>query len=182
MAKRLMVLAALLVLALSADAVVTRAQHHDGGRTVIRPASFTIPAGQCPQLPKNLVVTGTGVERLTIKMDSGDEGDADDDDIGDGDPGDGAKFSRLSKIAGMATDSLGGRYTFVYENRFKTPIPGSGIMTDSFRLTGKGAANGLFAAFKARVTVDSTFDFDTFNVLDFQIIRHVGDSEHCDPL
>jgi hypothetical protein len=184
MLKRLMVAAALMVLALSAGAAAARAHDDDSAQTVVRPRSFTIPKGQCSQLPADLVVQGQGIERLTTKIDNGDEadrhdGDADDDDEGEGNENEGGvTLSISSRITGTATDNHGGTYTFVYQNRLhKTPIPGSGIDTDSFKLKGTGAASGMFTFFRARVTFDSNFNF-----VGFEILEQVGDPFHCDPL
>ena len=74
--ERLVVATALIVLALSAGAGTVCA--HDKGekseQTVIKSRSFTIPLGQCSQLPGDLVVEGLGLERTRTEIDSGKSG------------------------------------------------------------------------------------------------------------
>ena len=88
-------------------------------------------------------------------------------------------FSLLSTITGTATDNLGGTYSFSYQQRFKqpSPIPGSGILTDNFKLAGTGAADGMSTFFRARVTLDSGA-----NPVGFELLEQTGDPAHCDPL
>jgi hypothetical protein len=181
MVKRLMVAAAVAVLVVSAGVVAVRADD-DGGKkdTVVRPRTFTIAKGQCPALPGNLEIHGQGIERTKTKITIGDgdedDADADDDEDGDENPG-GVTFSISTRITGTATDNLGGRYKFSYRLRVKSPIPGTGIAIDTFKLTGTGAANGLSTFFRASVTFDSNI-----NVIGFEFLDTAGDPLHCDPL
>jgi hypothetical protein len=174
MFKRLMVPAALVVLALLAGAAATVA-HENSEQTVIKPREFTIPKGQCPQLPPDLEVKGLGLERTQTVVESADEGGKHE---GDDDEGR-IIYNLSSRITGTATDNLGGSYTFSYQLRFKkpTPIPGSGIVIDNFKLTGTGAADGMSTFFRARVTLDSAS-----NPIGFELLDQVGDPFHCDPL
>jgi hypothetical protein len=172
--KRLMVAAALMVLGPLAGAGAALA-HEKSEQTVIKSREFTIPKGQCSQLPADLEVKGLGLERTTTVVESADgggkhEGDADDGRI---------TFSLLSRITGIATDNLGGKYTFNYLLRFRkpAPIPGSGIAIDTFKLTGTGAADGMSTFFRARVTFDSGS-----NPIAFEILEEAGQPFGCDPL
>jgi hypothetical protein len=175
--RRRMVAAALTVLVLSAGAATVRA--HDTSRqseqTVIRSREFTIPKGQCQQMPADLEVKGLGLERTTTVVESAHEGGKHADDGEDGR----ITYSLVSTITGTATDSRGGAYTFSYRLRFTkpSPIPGSGIITDNFKLTGTGAADGVSTFFRARVTLDSGA-----NPVGFEILEQTGDPFHCDPL
>jgi len=177
MRPRVVVATALMALALSAGAGPLGA--HDTSerseQTVIKSREFTIPKGQCSQLPANLEVKGLGLERTTTVVESADErvkraGARDESRI---------TYSLSSTITGTATDNLGGTYTFSYQLRFKRPslIPGSGIATDNFKLTGTGAADGMSTFFRARVTFDSGA-----NPIGFEILEQTGDPFHCDPL
>lgn len=141
-------------------------------QTVIKSRSFTIPKGQCPRLPANLEVQGLGLERSTTVIQSG-EGDA-----GDGETA-GLRGSFVTRISGTATDNLGGSYTFSYQLSSKRPIPipGSGIVVDTFTLKGTGVANGLSTFFRARVTFDSGFNF-----VSGEILEQSGTPFGCDPL
>jgi hypothetical protein len=177
MRARVVVATALLALALAAGAGPLGA--HDGGemseQTIIKSREFTIPKGQCSQLPADVEVKGLGLERTTTIVESAGErvkhaGERDEGRI---------TYSLSSTITGTATDNLGGTYTFSYQLRFKTPslIPGSGIATDNFKLTGTGAADGMSTFFRARVTFDSGA-----NPVGFEILEQTGDPFHCDPL
>jgi hypothetical protein len=165
---------ALMTLALSAGAGPLGA--HDTSekseQTVIKSREFTIPKGQCSQLPANVEVKGLGLERTTTVVESAAQGDKVHGD-------EGVTYSLSSRITGTATDNFGGSYTFTYQLRFKNPsrIPGSGIATDHFRLTGTGAADGMSTFFRARVTFDSGA-----NPVGFEILEQTGDPFHCDPL
>jgi hypothetical protein len=174
--KRRAVAVAFAVLALSAGAATVRA--HDKSdkseQTVIKSRDFTIPKGQCSQLPADLEVKGLGLERTTTVIESADDGGK----HAGGDQ-DRITYSLLSTITGSASDNLGGTYTFSYQLRFKKPslIPGSAIATDNFRLTGAGAADGMSTFFRVRVTLDSGA-----NPVGFELLEQTGDPFHCDPL
>jgi hypothetical protein len=156
-------------LALSAGMATASAQEdkEKSEQTVIKSRTFTIPRGQCPHLPADLTVEGLGLERTkTIVRERG------------GDERPGALHASLSStITGTATDNAGGTYTFTYNLRVDSPIPGSGIAVDVFTLTGRGRANGLSTAFRAKVTFDSGF-----NPIAFELLQASGDPFQCDPL
>ncbi len=141
-------------------------------QTVIQSRTFTIPAGRCPQLPANAEVRGLGVERTTTTIEGAE-------DRGEDRGKTGLRGSVLSRISGAATDNLGGTYTFSYQLKYSSPIPGTGIVTDTFRLTGNGVANGMSTFFKATVDFDSGFNplFETFHLLE-----QSADPFVCDPL
>jgi hypothetical protein len=71
-------------------------------------------------------------------------------------------------VTGTATDNFGGKYTFSYEFHFKkpAPLPGSGVVVDTFKLTGTGAADGLSTFFTARATFDSASNFTGVEILE----------------
>ena len=168
---RFTVTAALAAAAMAAGSTMVRAHDNGAGgdrsersqQTVIVSRAFTIPKGQCSQLPADVEVQGLGLERTTTVAEEIDGR---------------LHYSRLSTISGTATDNFGGQYTFVYHNRLaNAPIPGSGIDIDTFKLTGKGAANGMSTFFRAKVTLDSGA-----NPIGFEILEQNGDPFHCDPL
>ena len=144
-------------------------------QTVIKSREFTIPMGQCSQLPADLEVKGQGLERTATVVESADEGGKHE---GGGDEGR-ITYNLLSRITGTATDNRGGRYTFSYLLRLKKPIPipGVGIVIDTFKLTGTGAADGMSTFFRVRVTFDSGA-----NPVAFELLEQTGDPFQCDPL
>ena len=168
---------ALMVLGLSAGAgaVLAHEKAERSEQTVIKSREFTIPKGQCSQLPADLEVKGLGLERTTTVVESAEERGKHDGDDNEGR----ITYSLLSTITGTATDNLGGSYTFSYQLRFKKPtlIPGSGIATDNFRLRGTGTADGMSTFFRVRVTLDSGA-----NPVAFELLEQTGDPFHCDPL
>ena len=225
MFRRLLVTAAFMTLLVSAGATAALAAESEV--TTVRPIEFTIPAGQCPNLPADLSVSGQGTERTTTEIevrdaDGDDDGDRDgrrgkdrdEDEDGDrngnrngdrnGDRGRdrdededevrATEFTVFTIITGTATDNQGGSYRFSYHNRVEGSAPGTGVMTDHFRLTGQGRANGLFSAFKANLTFAPLGDpIDTsaiFNAITgFEFVFAVGDpfnpatnASICDPL
>ena len=172
--KQLAVATVLVVLAVLAGHSTVLAEGTDerSERTVIKSRSFTIPKGQCPRLPANVEVQGLGLERTTTVIQ---RGDGEDEDGG----GAGLRGSFLTRISGTATDNLGGTYTFSYQlaSRKPIPIPGSGIVVDTFTLKGTGVANGLSTFFRARATFDSGFNF-----VGGEILEQSGTPFGCDPL
>jgi hypothetical protein len=172
MFKRMLGAATLVAVVLFASAGATLA-NDEGERstqTVIRSRTFTIPKGQCSQLPADVEINGLGLERATTQIEGRDEEDG----------RVSLRGSLLWRISGTATDNLGGHYTFSYQLKLgrPAPIPGSGIVTDSFRLTGTGVANGLSTFFRVRVTFDSGF-----NPIAFEVLEQSGNPfGGCDPL
>ena len=165
---RFMTAAALAAAAAAAGTTMVQAHDNDSPgersrQTVIVSRAFTIAKGQCSQLPADVEVQGLGLERTTTVAEEVDGR---------------LTYSRLSTITGTATDNFGGRYAFEYHNRLRNaPIPGSGIDVDTFKLTGKGPANGMSTFFRAKVTLDSGA-----NPIGFEILEQNGDPFHCDPL
>lgn len=172
--KRLMAAAALMVLVPLAGAAGALAREKSE-QTVIKSREFTIPKGQCSQLPADLELKGLGLERTTTVVESADQGGRHEGDDDDGR----ITYSLLSRITGTATDNFGGRYTFSYELRLKKPIPlpGTGIIIDTFELKGTGAADGMSTFFRARVTFDSGA-----NPIAFELLEQTGQPFGCDPL
>jgi hypothetical protein len=168
MLERFTAVATLTAVAVAAGTTMVHAHGSDqrgetSRQTVIVSRTFTIAKGQCSQLPADVEVQGLGLERTTTVAEEVDGR---------------LTYSRLSTITGTATDNFGGKYSFEYHNRLRNaPIPGSGIDVDTFKLTGKGAANGVATFFRARVTLDSGA-----NPIGFEILEQSGDPFHCDPL
>jgi hypothetical protein len=172
MLRHLRTTAAFTVCALMAGAGIAVANEHNE-QTVIRSRDFTIPSGQCPQLDAGLELKGLGLEQSITVVDS-DQGDKPQRD------GEQRLFYRLSStITGTATDNLGGTYTFAYKLQIKKPVslPGTGIVTDTFKLSGTGPADGMSTFIRAKVTLDSGA-----NPIAFEILEQSGDPFQCDPL
>jgi hypothetical protein len=176
MIKRLMCAAALTVLGPASwqAAVFAHEAGEHSEQTVIKSRTFTVPAGQCPQLPANVSVQGLGLERTTTTIDGGGDKGEDRGSVG-------LRGNLLTRISGTATDSLGGTYTFSYQLSFKRPIsiPGTATVIDTFKLTGNGVANGMSTFFRATVNLDSGFN-PIFATL--RILEQSGDPFVCDPL
>ena len=172
---KVVIASALMVLGLSAGAgaVLAHERGEESEQTVIKSREFTIPKGQCSQLPADLEVKGLGLERTRTVVESANE-----DGRREGHEGR-ITYSMSSRITGTATDSRGGTYTFSYQLRLTKPIPipGSGIVTDTFTLTGTGAADGMSTFFRVKVTFDSGA-----NAVGFELLEQAGDPFHCDPL
>jgi hypothetical protein len=165
MRKQFMVAAACIALALSTGAANAHEKGDESEQTVIQSRKFTIAKGQCSQLPANLEVKGVGLERTKTVV---------------GEDESGVTYSLSSTITGTATDNFDGKYTFRYQLRLKKPIPlpGVGIVIDTFQLTGTGAANGMSTFFRVRVTFDAGA-----NPTDFVILEQSGNPfGGCDPL
>jgi hypothetical protein len=92
------------------------------------PASFTIPADQCPELPAGVSVEGSGESVAIVNART----------LADGT----MVVSINNLIKGDAIDSNGGAHKFVYHNSSTQTILPSGFttisMNDSFVLTGPG--------------------------------------------
>ena len=144
-----------------------------GGATIeVFPVTFTIPDGQCPNLPVGTTVEGEGTMRsVTIERTRADV----------------TTIINSSHAIGTATDQDGNSYRFAYSNEFRAsnspddPATFSGRMTDHFSLSGPGPArlsNGFVA--------DFTTDFVAFA---FDPLQQHGDpitfpegAAVCDPL
>ena len=92
------------------------------------PAGFTIPAGQCPLLPADVSVQGSGESTAIVNSRT---------------LPDGSVVVRINNlIKGDAVDSNGGTHKFVYHNSSTQTILPDGFttisMNDSFELTGPG--------------------------------------------
>ena len=167
MSKRLMGSVAVLLVALSAvgGSVSARDDSDESAQTVIQSRKFTIAKGQCSQLPGGLELQGVGLERTKTVVEDEDGS---------------VTYFLSSTITGTATDNAGGTYTFRYQLQFRKPVqlPGSAIVTDTFNLTGTGAASGLSTLFRARVTLDAGA-----NPIAFAVLEQSGNPfGGCDPL
>lgn len=151
----------LLVLALAVGGLslaATTALAAGGPPAQVSPVQFTIPAGQCPDLPADLVLTGRGVSRTTTTVD-------------------GNQFQVVTEVTGRAKDNQGGHYQFDYHNALTGSLGGSGTMTDHFSVTGTGLAAGLFSSFAADLTFDANGE-----ILTFDVTSAIGNFELCDPI
>lgn len=172
MVTQMRIAAGFAVCVLVAGAGIALANEHVE-QTIIRSRDFTIPSGQCPQLDAGLELKGLGLER-TITVVESDQGNKPQHN------GEEKLFYRLSStITGTATDNLGGTYAFAYSLQIRRPVsvPGTGIVTDTFKLSGTGAADGMSTFIRAKVTLDSGA-----NPIAFEILDQSGDPFQCDPL
>jgi hypothetical protein len=130
------------------------------------PVSFTLPAGQCPDLPATLSVSGTGtaIIREHTSVDTAGR----------------VHFHLGVTIVGTATDSSDGTYRFNYHQtqsvEATTDFPFVVHITDHFNLVGNGAAHGIHTFFNIAVLVTSPTESEIIA----GIFR--GDPELCDPL
>ena len=130
------------------------------------PVSFTLPAGQCADLPAGVSVSGSGTEIVRAHSSVDATGNFHE------------HFD--TTITGTATDSVGGTYRFNYHN-VQTLSPSADFpfvvhITDHFNLVGNGPASQIHAFFNLTILVTGV---DTFEVLS---AHFHGDSETCDPL
>ena len=114
----------MLFVVVSSAAAAPAADH----QVVTGPASFTIPADQCPKLPAGVSVSGSGESVAVINTRT---------------LADGTQVIRVNNlIKGVATDSNGGVHKFVYHNSSTETILPSGLhtisMNDTFALSGPG--------------------------------------------
>jgi len=102
MLKRLMMAAAIVVIAVSAGAATARADEkgETSEQTVIKSRTFTIAKGQCSQLPGNVEIQGLGLERTTTRIEGRDDPGEDEGRVS-------LSGSLLSRITGTATDLIG---------------------------------------------------------------------------
>ena len=136
------------------------------------PVSFTVTAAQCHYLPAGTTLNGSGTEKsiTTTRVDRNGV----------------VTIENSSHATGTATDQDGNTYVFNYSNEFRATLEGdvlSGLMTDSFALSGRGPArlnNGFVGHFVS--------DFATFFTVPDVINSHgdplnfVTGEAHCDPL
>jgi hypothetical protein len=132
----------------------------------VEPVSFTIPAGQCADLPPTLSVSGTGTARIRAHSSLDAQGRVHE--------------TLGTVITGTATDSLGGTYRFNYHNSLSlsaaADFPFVAHITDHFNLVGSGGASQIHTFFNIEVLITGP---DSSEVLSFH--SH-GDPETCDPL
>ncbi len=146
-----------------------------GAPTVeVFPATFTLSSDACSNLPDGTVITGSGTARSITRIRT-----------------DGAGVTTISNTThtvGVATDQDGNSYVFNYSNVFRvsdtaaSPGQFSGLMTDSFSLSGPGPAtlhNGFAAVFTT--DFDTSFGFDALTSRGDPIDFATG-AARCDPL
>ena len=125
---RKLIVHVLLVLMLFVGVSAAAAAPATDHQVVTGPASFTIPADQCPLLPAGVSVSGSGESMAVINTRT---------------LADGTQVIRVNNlIKGVATDSNGGTHKFVYHNSSTETILPSGLhtisMNDTFVLSGPG--------------------------------------------
>lgn len=164
--KRIAVLA-VLAIALAIPPLSVGVPRALAAATQIRmPISFTLPAGQCPNL--QVTVEGNGESFLVIN-DRIDQNGV-------------LHINRNDLVTGTATDSDGASYGFNYHNHAEIDIPPGGFpfqvtTTDHFNLNGEGKANHLHVGFVLRLTFTSPSDPPT---VEFVNVR--GNPMFCDPI
>jgi hypothetical protein len=130
------------------------------------PVSFTLPAGQCADLPSTVSVSGTGTAIIRVHS-STDAGGQSHDHV-------------AVTITGTATDSLGGTYRFNYHQSVAveatTDFPFVVHITDHFNLVGGGAASQIHTFFNLELLVTSPTSDEVLS------IKFHGDPDTCDPL
>jgi hypothetical protein len=164
---RKLVVTAIVALAVGAAATAAVAAGGEQATVETFEASFTIAAGQCPQLPPDLEVSGVGQGHSTFITNQ-----------------DGTHVKVLTRIAGTASDSEGGQYRFSYHNNLVATLGGSGTVTDHFTIKGRGAAAGLHSQWAADIELD-----EQGGLVDFEFTEFIGDpfdlvtgAPRCDPL
>jgi hypothetical protein len=120
----------------------------------VRPVSFTIDAGSCPDITSD--VTGTGVWREVTNTRVG---------------ADGQTYVVYNATAsGTAVDEEGTTYRFNYHNHQQYALPADGSdhqvwMNDHFNLVGAGGANDIHVGFVGLITFSAAgapISFDLF--------------------
>jgi len=166
LSRKLMVhvlLVLMLFVGVSSAAAAPAADH----QVVTGSASFTIPAGQCPELPAGVSVSGSGESVAIINTHT---------------LADGSTETRITNvIKGIATDSNGGVHTFVYQNYSVDTALLSGThsisMNDTFVLNGPGPHYSI--GFNWRWTYTESYWPPQDN---WEQISTRGDIFACDPL
>ena len=137
------------------------------------PGDFMLPSGQCPNLPADTTITGTGTGTSVTKVRTDSTGTT-------------SVYNR-TVTPGRATDQAGNRYHFLYRNSFLVSKTASdslftGEMVDVFKLQGGGPAR-LRNGFVANLTtnLDDVFIFDPISEFGDPIDFDTGEAI-CDPL
>ena len=123
---------------------------------------WTIPAGQCGDLPAGLSLDGVGTSKIKDKIKTRRNGVMHE--------------NFRETVRGTATDNWGNHYRFNYVQTFKGSSPGTGRLEDHFDLSGDGPANLL-----SEFAVNFTFG-DDWAVISEEFILIAGDPFNCDPI
>jgi hypothetical protein len=152
-----------------ADASVTTTH-----QTVNETVRWMIPAGQCPNIPAGVSLTGSGERHEIINTTTNADGSQ--------------KITTNDLVVGTAVDSNGGSYHFVYSNHNIKDVPASGSpihvsMTDSFVLNGSGSIGHMAIGFNWRWNyIAGGSDFPPApGITDWVQISTRGDIS-CDPI
>ena len=134
------------------------------------PVSFTIPAGQCPNLPAGVSVSGIGTSQIVTYTRTLPNGNG--------------VFFISTMDNGTASDSNGGAHHFTYENNSTyTLLPSGQVqvhMNDTFVLSGPGPHYN--AGFNWRWTFDSATEPPFPPAHNWEQLSTHGDPFNCDPI
>ena len=140
----------------------------------VKDVTFKLSGAKCPDLPKDVVVTGTGSSRTYDNTSTDASGVT--------------HLNKITVISGNATDNKGGKYWFDYQDTLVasfTALPFVGVFTDHFDLVRKRVGGGVHAFFVANLTVTgegpNDFQIQPVQVRGFPIDFSTGDAQ-CDPL
>jgi hypothetical protein len=140
--------------------------------TVRETVEWTLPAGQCPSLPAEISVSGTGARLAVTNTKVNADGSS--------------RIVSNDLVKGTAVDSNGGTYHFVYHNHTIQNMPsGTGLpiqvsMVDDFVLHGNGSAVDMRIGFNWRWTSPSAEIWPPAD--NWQQISTRGDPFLCDPI
>ena len=136
--------------------------------------TITLSGAKCPDLPKDVVVTGTGSSRTYDNTSTDASGVT--------------HLNTTTVVSGNATDNKGGKYWFDYQNTLVasfTTLPFVGVTTDHFDLVRKRVGGGVHTFFVANLTVTgegpNDFQIQPLQVRGFPIDFTTGEAQ-CDPL
>ena len=173
--RKLVVLPLLMLMLFAASATASAAPSAGATHESVRETvTWTLPAGQCPNLPAGVSVSGSGerLEEINTKLNS------------DG----GSRIVINDLVTGSAVDSSGGTYLFIYHNHSIEDVPpsGSGLphqisMIDSFVLNGGGSASHMSVGFNWRWTYTPP-EAIWPPAHNLQKISTRGEPERCDPI
>lgn len=134
---------------------------------------WTIPAGQCPDLDDDIVLTGKGERLEVVTTTTRDNGRQ--------------EIISNDFVTGTATDNEGNSYSFIYSNQLRQIIPRDGSpvkvhMTDTFVLSGDESDTSLSVGFvwswKFRPPNEELWPPSR----DWEQHYTLGDPLNCDPI
>jgi hypothetical protein len=172
MSKSRLLVALLLVVVLAAAGTSTASAqppttNHD--RVVETDVTWTIPAGQCPDVPYELTGTGTRRQVINTKVNR-----------------DGSQTVLINDVVHGTAQDVTGEYRFTYVNHSVRDIPAGGgtiqiSMVDNFVLNGKGIVGHMEVGFNWRWTYTPPEE-EWPPQHNWEQLNTRGDPMHCDPL